>query len=378
MKQTVKNNTLLVSGLLGWLAVMLISDVRARFNMAELIYYAGFGLFLLGFLAINTLAHIVSNQLFALAFMVTQVIGFFCVFITCLSTNSLILLVIFAGQLPFFTTQKKSLIILLCINSMNLLLFHLLWHKGFFSSLVEIVLQLAFQCFALAVAHIAVKESKARIALEQANAELVSTRSLLEQTSRQSERLKLSRDLHDICGHQLTALTLNLEFLSQTIDPEKQQEVLETKAIAKDLLQQIRSVVKANKQSAQLNLNAAIDSLFEHLPQVQAKFDAWLSKPIHSSHHAEVLLRICQEAVSNALRHGNDKTIRIALEQQENQLVMTISNSYTGNTNQTTGGSGLANMQERAAQLNGQVDIKRQNNEWTVRTTLPYQEQNYD
>ena len=378
MQQKERNNMLLIAGLVGWLAVMLITRVRATFAMAEVLYYTGFGLFLLGFLIINTLTYALSDRRLAQGCMIIQVVGFFLVFLTCKSTDGLILLVIFAGQLPFLATQRQALITLLCINGMSFLLYHFLWQKGLSPSLIAIALNLAFQCFALAVSQIAVKESNARIALEQANAELVSTRSLLEQASRQSERLKLSRDLHDICGHQLTALLLNLEFLGQTVAKEKQQEVVEIKAIAKDLLEQIRSVVKENKQSAQLDLNGAIDSLFDHLPQVNATFEPRLPKPLSSSHHAEVLLRICQEAVSNALRYGSEKQVRIALEQQKAQLRMEISNPYIRYAANTAGGSGLANMQERAEQLNGQVSIKAQDNLWTVTVTLPYQEQNYD
>ena len=378
MKQTERNTTLLIAGLLGWLSVMLITRVRATFELAEWVYYAGFGLFLLGFVLINTLTYVLDNKRLATGCMAVQVSGFFLVFITCQTTDGLILLVIFAGQLPFFATQRQAMATLLAINGVCFLLYHLLWQKGLSPSLIAIALNLAFQCFALAVAHIAVKESKARLALEQANAELMSTRSLLEQTSRQSERLQLSRDLHDICGHQLTALLLNLEFLSQTVPPDKQQQVQETKAIARDLLQQIRSVVKENKQTASLNLNAAIDSLFEHLPQVKANFESRLAKPLHSNHHAEVLLRICQEAVSNALRYGSEKTITIALQQQDQQLTMRITNPYSGATQVSPGGSGLANMQERAAQLHGHVTISTRDKIWTVTVTLPYQEKHYD
>ncbi|GGF77611.1 sensor histidine kinase [Alteromonas lipolytica] len=377
MKSTERNRTLLLAGVLGWLAVMLITRERAEFAGATLAYYGGFGLFLGGFLLINLSDRVTANHRLSLLLMLVQVCGFFAVFITCQSTDALILLVIFAGQLPFFVNRHQAIITLLAINGIAFLLYHVGWNQGLSPSLIAIALNLAFQCFSLTVADIAVRESKARLALEQANAELMSTRALLEQASRQSERLKLSRDLHDICGHQLTALLLNLEFLSQTVPAEKQSDVNETKAIAKDLLEQIRSVVRENKQSAQLDLNAAIDSLFSHLPQVSARFERRLSGPLQSSHHAEVLLRICQEAVSNALRHGNGKDLIIALEQDEESLTMTVSNSFSGSP-AASDGSGLANMRERAAQLDGAVTLTSDHQIWTVTVSLPYKEQQYD
>ena len=42
------------------------------------------------------------------------------------------------------------------------------------------------------------------------NAHLLATRSLLDESARANERLKLARELHDVAGHKLTALKLNL------------------------------------------------------------------------------------------------------------------------------------------------------------------------
>ncbi|OFC72545.1 sensor histidine kinase [Alteromonas confluentis] len=377
MQSTERNNILLLAGVLGWLAVMLITRINAVFAGAGFFYYSGFALFIGGFLFVNLSEKVDNRKQLAFVALIVQLVGFFLVFGCAQSSDALILLVIFAGQLPFFANRRQAIASLLAINGVALLIYLLAWDKSLIPSVIAIALNLAFQSFSLAVADIAVRESKARLALEQANAELVSTRSLLEQTSRQSERLKLSRDLHDICGHQLTALLLNLEFLSKTVPGDQQDSVSETKAIAKDLLEQIRCVVKANKQSARLDLNTAIESLFNHLPHVQAHFKERLAAPLQSSHHAEVLLRICQEAVSNALRHGSQKHITIALQQTSAQLRLTISNPYHAKPS-TLPGSGLANMRERAAQLNGEVAVSNDNQCWTVTVQLPYKESHYD
>lgn len=377
MNRTDRNSTLMIAGVLGWFSVMMITRVRAEFAYADTLYLTGFGMFLAGFLAINFIATAMQDKRIALACMLVQLVGFSLVFVCCQSTDALILLVIFAGQLPFFLTKPQAIAVLLTINGICLLLYHLVWHRELHPSLIAVALNLAFQSFALAVAHIAVKESEAREALEQVNAELVSTRSLLEQTSRQAERLKLSRDLHDICGHQLTALLLNLEFLSKTVPAPQQQGVDETKQIARDLLNKIRDVVRQNKQSAQLDLNAAIDSLFAHLPQVHCDFTERLPAPLMSGHHAEVLLRICQEAVSNALRYGSEKRVTISLVQHAAEVVLTVKNAVAVKKPKREG-SGLHNMQERAAQLGGTVSITADDREWQVRAALPYKEQSYD
>ena len=51
--------------------------------------------------------------------------------------------------------------------------------------------------------------------LQQTNAHLLATRSLLEESARDHERLRLARELHDVAGHKLTALKLNLTALER-------------------------------------------------------------------------------------------------------------------------------------------------------------------
>ena len=354
-----KQITLLIAGVLAWFAVLMITQVRASFLLANEVYFAGFGFFLAGFLAINFLTKAKQRTWLASGFILLQLIGFVFVFITSRTSDALILLVVFAGQLPFFLSQRQSIAVLVLIDGLCLATFLLMWERGVNASLIAITLNLAFQCFALSVAHIAVRESNARVALEQANAELVSTRSLLEQTSRQAERLKLSRDLHDICGHQLTGLLLNLEYLSKTVPEPQQRGIDET------------------KQSAQLDLNAAIDSLFAHLPHVNATFNQRLAAPLLSVHHAEVLLRICQEAVSNALRYGSEKRLAISLTKLPDTILLDVTNPYKART-QPRQGSGVQNMQERATELGGKVTIEKDENQWKVSVSLPYKEQHYD
>src|SRR3546814_9388876 len=53
--------------------------------------------------------------------------------------------------------------------------------------------------------------SRAREDQRRLNAELRATRALLAESARVNERTRISRELHDLLGHHLTALSLNLE-----------------------------------------------------------------------------------------------------------------------------------------------------------------------
>jgi signal transduction histidine kinase len=69
----------------------------------------------------------------------------------------------------------------------------------------------AFEAFSLYTSELAARERRTSEELARVNAELVAAQGLLADRSRAAERLRISRDLHDVAGHHLTALSLALE-----------------------------------------------------------------------------------------------------------------------------------------------------------------------
>src|SRR3546814_21174463 len=59
--------------------------------------------------------------------------------------------------------------------------------------------------------------------LRAVNADLLATRELLAESARDNERLRLSRELHDIAGHKLTALKINLAALAREARDEAER-----------------------------------------------------------------------------------------------------------------------------------------------------------
>ena len=178
-------------------------------------------------------------------------------------------------------------------------------------------------------------------------------------------------------GSQLTALLLNLEFLSKTAPAELRQGLQDTKQVAKNLLNEIRNVVKQNKIASYLDLSQAIESLFASSPEVNIVINNELDFHISSSKHAEALLRICQEAVNNAVKYGVGKTIKITLSYHQQTLQLDVSNPWLRTKNRRTG-SGLANMQARAKALEGTIEVGQKKGLWQVTARLPYREKYND
>ena len=89
------------------------------------------------------------------------------------------------------------------------------WLGGPVTALTAGGAYLGFQMFAMATSTLTALERTARGELARANAELQATQALLAEDSRVAERLRISRDLHDMLGHHLTALSLQLEVASR-------------------------------------------------------------------------------------------------------------------------------------------------------------------
>jgi signal transduction histidine kinase len=73
------------------------------------------------------------------------------------------------------------------------------------------------------------------------------------------------------------------------------------------------------------------------------------------------LLRIAQEAISNAIRHGNPTFLNVLLQSNSTELVLEIDDNGTGIAMAQLGSSegfGLGNMRERAKQLGAELDIR--------------------
>ena len=110
-------------------------------------------------------------------------------------------------------------------------------------SLLVLVSTCGFELFAVSAAHLARSEAIARERLMRANAELRATHALLAESTRMAERLKISRDLHDVIGHSLTSLTVHLDVAGRLTQGEGVEHVRCARQLAGALLDEVREVV---------------------------------------------------------------------------------------------------------------------------------------
>ncbi len=218
-----------------------------------------------------------------------------------------------------------------------------------------IVAYSAFQLFAALTAWYVRRAQDTAAQLRETNAHLLATRSLLEESARDHERLRLARELHDVAGHKLTALKLNLTALQRgggdagNVDSATQ--------LATELLADIRGVVAQIRQHDGLDIRAALGQLVEHLPAPpQVHLVIQEHARAGSVAQAETLLRVVQEALTNAIRHSGARNVWVDLAREGGQLRLRVHDDGRV-VLPLEEGFGLAGMRERLAQLSGRLEI---------------------
>jgi signal transduction histidine kinase len=265
-----------------------------------------------------------------------------------------ILLVLIATQLPSMFTRKQAMMVMLMITTTHFLI---VFDGYFISSFFSVIIYFMLQIFGFSAIETIKREADAKEELAAINQELLATRFMLKASSQKQERLRISRDLHDVIGHQLTALSLNLDVASHKVSEEFKPLLQENLALSKTLLTNVRHVVKAMREQEQFDLISSLENLIEQLPHCQLRVDSF--PEINSLRLKQQLMFCLQEGVSNALRHGKADQFTVLADKKANNLVINLTDNGAVSTakHKTNFGSGLTGMRERLIDFNGKVEL---------------------
>ena len=213
----------------------------------------------------------------------------------------------------------------------------------------------AFFLFAAYAMHIAHSEAEARQQLAEANAELKMTTGMLDISSRTSERLRIARDLHDLMGHHLAALTLNLETASHLADGAAREQIEKSKSIARHLLTDVRAVVSRLRDEEPVDLAKALNALRESIATPALHIDLE-HVAVNDPAVAQVALRAVQEIVTNAVRHSGARNLWLRLSSSDHTLDVDARDDGAG-TDSIEFGNGLRGIRERVEQVHGSFEV---------------------
>lgn len=268
-----------------------------------------------------------------------------------------LLLVVVSVALPWILSLRVGVAWMILQNFSLLPLFASWPNYSVSLAAWQAIMYLGISATTFVTSLIARQQAEAREDQRRLNAELRATRALLAESSRLGERMRISRELHDLVGHHLTALSLNLEVASHLVSGQAHEHVRQAQSVARLLLSDVREVVSQLREHDSIDLTAALEALTEGVPGLDIHLQLPPRFTVDDPRRAQLLLRCAQEIITNAVRHANARNLWLSFERTEDSRLAIHARDDGHGVIQLKPGNGLTGMRERLSQFGGQLDI---------------------
>lgn len=189
-------------------------------------------------------------------------------------------------------------------------------------------------------------------------------------------RNEISADLHDELGSVLTQISLQSDMVNSGIytEEEKRKELENISATSRRALTAMSDIVWSVKAGND-KISSLVDRMRDHADMMLAPLHVQLDftmngldeeKEIDNTLRQELYL-IFKEAVNNIVKHCHPTAVQVKAGNHNGQFEMLIKNDINGGKeNKLAGGNGLANMKHRAENIGAQLEIKKEENSFTL------------
>ncbi len=200
-------------------------------------------------------------------------------------------------------------------------------------------------------------------------------------TAQETERRRISRELHDELGGSLAALKLRSNFIKKNLQKDQTDLTEECESNEKYIDQIIENVHRLSRDLSppvleDLGLSTALRWLIDHFVKhydIKVRFDN-IDVDHQFSREAEIMIfRIFQEAFTNIGKHAQAKNVSVSIKKDVDRLSFLLEDDGKGfDPNKahmgeaTERGMGLATMRERARLLGGSFDLQSQEGKGTL------------
>lgn len=198
-----------------------------------------------------------------------------------------------------------------------------------------------------------------RIAIEESNRKII------------EEKLRISRELHDNIGSQLTFIISSLDNLSYKIKDETLiSKIKDTSDFARSTLNELRNTIWAMKLETG-NLSTLIIKIRDYLNRIKSStenikiniFNNTVNDYKLNSTQLLNLFRIFQECIQNIIKHSEADECNIIFTDSQNGFVMKICDNGKGLVlNENLESTGLSSLNIRAKEANGVFHIEKNDN----------------
>jgi len=214
-----------------------------------------------------------------------------------------------------------------------------------------------------------IRENELKVALKE----------IETQNKLQEQRLRISRDLHDNIGAQLSFIISsidNLKYASKETSDEFKNKLSYISEFTSATIDQLRDTIWAmNKDEISItDLQSRVLAFIEKAKMakqhVKFEFDSEVETSIvFTAIQGMHLFRVVQEAINNALKYAEASLITVHFGETSKQLQLQIKDNGIGFEKETVQlGNGLYNMQKRMDEINANIDIHSELNNGTTIT----------
>jgi len=208
------------------------------------------------------------------------------------------------------------------------------------------------------------ENARARADLQELSARLLRTQ--------ENERRSLARELHDEVGQSLSAILMEAESAVCAEDSRETREHLQSiRTLAERTVNEVRDLALLLRPSMlddfglvpALNWHARETAKRTGLKIAVSADDAADNLP---DEHKTCVYRLVQEALNNAARHGNARTVEVSVKRENRRVLFTVRDDGVGFDPNLVRGMGLLGMEERVRRLGGQIRIDSRLGQGTV------------
>ncbi len=212
----------------------------------------------------------------------------------------------------------------------------------------------------IALLNIQLQTANAR--LKEMNVQLQDYAQMQKKMGETEERNRIAREIHDTLGHTMTGLSAGIDaciaMIDFSVDATKKQ-LNKISKVARQGINDIRRSVNKLRPDAleHLNLEAALEKMMEEtmeVSDVSIYYHCDLPVLKFNQDEEDMIYRVVQEGITNAIRHGNASNIEINIQKENKWLILSIQDDGIG-CDEIQSGFGLIHIKERIQMLNGEV-----------------------
>ena len=192
------------------------------------------------------------------------------------------------------------------------------------------------------------RQARTNSLLERANEEI-------ERLTQEAERERIARDLHDLLGHTLTAITVKLDLARRLLSDDVERarnEVVEAEQTARSALAEVREAVAGYRaEGLEAEIRRARHSLFAANVNLTTSIAAASLTPSQ----VNVLCLALREAVTNIVRHAHSSECYVRLAEKDGIIHFAVEDNGRGGVIRE--GNGLRGMRDRVRSIAGTVIV---------------------